>query len=493
MYKILVVEDNFEFQATLIGTLTDAGYETRSALNDGQALSAIVEEPFDAAVMDVRLHEDGQDDVSGLSLALAFRGLNPRARIIILSGYPPDSDAVMRAIRYLGGIKFIQKGPDLAEQLLGTIGEFLRARFNIGDETKLSMSLATGQCLLSRAQGRHVCSVRTPRILQVDVERYGRRTDVVKRSSDNKHFQIEDIGRGLWHDIFDEHPEVMGAYREARGKGGLLSFLFETNREYLRLPIEFTHSTNPSDYLVLQHPLSRFLCDVVPKREVISPQLLALTKKLRVLIIASNTESIALSLPRIDGVDTETKELLRFLKEQKDIPVEARLIPTERATYQRVRTELNKTDYDIVHYAGHGVHNAFSPDESCLYFWEEEKRQGRIVPMKASELNMLLGQSHARLVYLSSCYGTAAGSTTTLLDDDFLGLADAVAQAGIPSVLGFRWPVTDSGACQLAQSFYRSLLEQGSLTVALWLARREVAALNKSDTAWLTPVLIHQE
>ena len=184
---------------------------------------------------------------------------------------------------------------------------------------------------------------------------------------------------------------------------------------------------------------------------------------------------------------------MTFLKGQNYIPVEVRLIPTERATYKRVRAELQKANYDIVHYAGHGVHNASSPDESCLYFWEEENRQGSVVPMTAAELGVLLGQSDARMMYLSSCYGTATGSKTALLDDDFLGLADAVAQAGIPSVLGFRWPVSDAGACQLALSFYRSLLEQGSPPIALWMARCEQAALNKGDTAWLTPILIHQE
>jgi len=111
--------------------------------------------------------------------------------------------------------------------------------------------------------------------------------------------------------------------------------------------------------------------------------------------------------------------------------------------------------------------------------------------MTAAELKMLLGQSEVRLVYLSCCYGTATGASQTSLDDDFLGLADAVAQAGVPSVLGFRWPVSDDGARRLALAFYKSLLEQGSPEIALWNARCELA-INRNDTTWLSPVLIHQ-
>jgi CHAT domain-containing protein len=111
--------------------------------------------------------------------------------------------------------------------------------------------------------------------------------------------------------------------------------------------------------------------------------------------------------------------------------------------------------------------------------------------MKAAELKILLDRSEARFVYLSSCYGTAMGNERALLDDDFLGLADAVAQAGVPSVLGFRWPVSDAGAPKLALAFYRSLLEQGSPEIALWSARCELA-VNRNDTTWLSPILIHQ-
>jgi CHAT domain-containing protein len=112
--------------------------------------------------------------------------------------------------------------------------------------------------------------------------------------------------------------------------------------------------------------------------------------------------------------------------------------------------------------------------------------------MKASELTMLLRRSSARLVYLSCCYGTASGKQADLLDDDFLGLADAVVQAGIPTVLGYRWPVSDCGAQKMAQVFYKSLLEQGSPEIALWNARCEMAALDRNDPTWLSPILIHQ-
>jgi CHAT domain-containing protein len=299
-------------------------------------------------------------------------------------------------------------------------------------------------------------------------------------------FQVEEIGNALWHEIFAEHREAAEIYSAACGKCEFLALRFESPREFLRLPLEFIRSETPAEYLVLRHPLARFIRDAIPRHEALSSAILAKTKRLRILLIASDTE------PPIPGVDVEVQKIRRFLDEQKNILVEVKTLPTALATYGRVRHELRESQYDIIHYAGHGFFDAFSPEEGFLQFWGSEDKGKPVKRMTAVELKLLLDQSQARLVYLSSCYGTAAGGKSALLDDDFLGLADAVVQAGIPSVVSFRWPVSDSRACELALAFYRSLLEQGSPEVALWHARRELAALDRNDPTWLSPILIHQ-
>jgi CheY-like chemotaxis protein len=493
--KILVVDDVLGVRTSLSELLTDEGYAVRLAANEGEAWIAVVQESFDFALIDVRLHGDGEEDESGLSLAMAFRTLNPQIRVILLTRYPRTKQ-IVRAIRYYGVVDFIEKTPDVAKEVLETIAkaqkETRQSRFGkTGDTTRLTLSLTAGQPMGIRARGRHVCSLRSRKVLHVELERYARRTELARKDIDDLRFRVRGIGCDLWRDIFTEYSEAGEAYGKARGtRRQSFSLLFETSREFLRLPLEFMRPGDSDEYLVLKHPLARFIYNATPEREPISPSMLARTKKLRILIIASNTTTD--TLPPIKGVDAETQELCEYLECQDLIPVSVTLIPTEQATYERIRAELKKPDYDIIHYAGHGSYNAVSPEKSYLYFWAEENKQGGVVPMKASELKMLLEYSGARLVYLSSCYGTATGSEVALLDDDFLGLADAVAQAGVPSVLGFRWPVSDDGALKLALALYESLLEQGSPEVALWDARRELAALDRDDPTWLSPILIHQ-
>lgn len=494
MYNILVVDDTPDFRHTLIGLLADEGYTVRETRNEGEALDAVLQDAFDFACIDVRLHGEDESDESGASLAMALRALDPRIRVILLTRYV-RAKQIVRAIRYLGVVDFVDKNTqDWGQQVLQIIAK-AKERQEDPDQmtvetlegaTLLSLFLAPGRPLMVRARGSHVCSGSASGALTVDLDRYARKTDIARRDPPNLRFQVEEIGRDLWRGIFTEHPEAERAYVEARAKGQPLSLLFESTREFLRLPLEFTRSDEPDEYLILQHPLSRFVCGAAPKREAISPRMLARTSELRILLIASNTE------PPIGGVDIEVRSLRDYLQSQDCIPVKVSFLPTELATYRRVQTELKKGNYDIVHYAGHGHYKEDSPEESSLYFWTGENKCGDVVPMKATELKMLLGQSQARLLYMSSCYGATTGGKATLLDDDFLGLGDAVVQAGVPSVLSFRWSVSDRGACKMALAFYRSLLDQGSPEIALWIARRDLAALDRNDATWMSPILIHQ-
>ncbi|MFH1636456.1 MAG: CHAT domain-containing protein [Chloroflexota bacterium] len=493
MLKVLVVDDNSDWRQKIKDRLVRINCEAELASNEGEALVQLTQTDFQVAIVDVRLHGDSPEDQSGLSLALAIRSLKPKTQVILLTKYV-RADQVVRAVRYHGVIDFIDKSNpnwfDLLQKTLEETQETQQKEKQLGlqdssDSSKLSISLIQGRPLMARSRGRHVYSISTPEVLQIKKVDYARKTEMAQKDQKNRRFLVADIGDDLYCDIFDKHYDLKGLYLEARTKSKILTLQFETSRELVNLPLEFIRSDQPEEYLVLQHPLSRFVFNAAPRHYAISPQILAVLPKLRILLISSNT------LPFIGGVDAEIRELQMFLNTQEFFPVEVDTINTRNATYEAVREKLRNCDYDIVHYAGHGYYQTESPEESSIFFWEDKDKQGEVLQMTAAEITLLLRESKVRFVYLSSCYGATTGIDVERLDDDFLGLADAIVQSGVPSVLGYRWPASDTGAKKLACAFYGSLLKQGSLEIALWQARCELA-VNRNDPTWLSPILIHQ-
>jgi DNA-binding response OmpR family regulator len=314
----------------------------------------------------------------------------------------------------------------------------------------------------------------------------------------NWRFNSKHWGEVLYDAIFVKHPEVLSTFKQSMGtvsKESNLHLNFESPRDFLRVPLEFLVDVlgQGQNHLSLQHPLTRSIMNVRTNRTAISPEFLndiwRKKETLKILLIGSNTA------PFIPAVDDEIKVLgceLKGLFEAKRIPTQLKIIPTKKATYEVIRRELHNCKHHIVHYAGHGTHDHVSPENSHLFFWEKENMQGKVVPMSASELHMLLNSSDVRFVYLSCCWAAKTGEPSALLDDDFLGVADSVVQARVPSVLSFRWAVSDDGAKQLALSFYRSLAYHGQIDTALLDARYEVATKNRDDMTWLSPVLIMQ-
>ncbi len=117
--------------------------------------------------------------------------------------------------------------------------------------------------------------------------------------------------------------------------------------------------------------------------------------------------------------------------------------------------------------------------------------QSNVVVLTAAQLEGIVRNTPLLFAYLSCCWGARAGEDRDLLDDDFLGIMDALVMGGVPAVLGFRWPVSDRGARTLARSFYAALLEDGKeLDEALLHARNR---LDRDEQDWFSPVLIMQK
>jgi len=331
--------------------------------------------------------------------------------------------------------------------------------------------------------------------VHIDVNLYTKLADDARRSSDWR-FKVKDIGQRLDRELFTDQPEVRDSYHRAvgmaKGKRGL-KLVFKADRDSLRVPLEFLFLE--SEYAVLSHPLSRFVLNTNTLQDPISPgffeRLRRRSEEFKILLIAANTE------PPIPGVDEEIEALatsLGSLLKDNDIAHEITYLPTEKATLERVKGELRRCQHHILHYAGHGYYEHEHPEQSSLYFWHGEGRSDPVEKLTAQAMGLLVRDSQLRFAYLSCCSGAASGGEVELLSDDFLGLADALIQKGVPAILGFRWPVSDQGARQLALSFYESLFEQGDLATALLEARCEIAGQRgRDDETWLSPILIVQE
>ncbi|MFQ6101419.1 MAG: CHAT domain-containing protein [Anaerolineae bacterium] len=365
----------------------------------------------------------------------------------------------------------------------------------------LALTLQPGQAINVDFQGEETAAfeTQTTNPLHLDVERRKREARNA-RCSDDQRFDIKHLGQDLYKDIFTPYPEVTNSYHQAVGQTGEanLHLIFKTQRDLLSLPLEFLFWG--SDWAVLRHPLSRFVLNAPVRRQALSPAFLRRChrrrERVRILLIASNTP------PSIPGCEREVEILAQLLPgflRDSGMRYEITVLPTKEATLAQVREELQNCPYHVLHYSGHGYYDPQNPEESCLFFWDDSNGKRKVGKLTGQELKLTMKSTRAhptslRFAYLSCCWGAAGAKAVSLLDNDFLGIADALVQAGVPAVLSYRWPVSDDGAEKLALAFYKSLFAQGHLATALLEARCHVAGrLGRDDTTWLSPILICQD
>ena len=120
MPRILIVEDDRLIRRSLGQRLEEAGYEVRAAEGVPLAKRLLAAEPFDAALLDIRL-KDGD----GLDLLDEIRRDLPHLPAIMVTAYG-DSERTIRAMK-AGAFEYVTKPFDL-EALLELLARAVRAR-----------------------------------------------------------------------------------------------------------------------------------------------------------------------------------------------------------------------------------------------------------------------------------------------------------------------------------------------------------------------------
>jgi hypothetical protein len=191
---------------------------------------------------------------------------------------------------------------------------------------------------------------------------------------------------------------------------------------------------------------------------------------LKVLVIADPAPEPEFQLP---GARREGREVVRVLNHFKkkmgsDITVVDRIGAMECDPVEILALLLSE-EFDVVHYAGHGVFDEENPSRSGWVFGE-----GRILSAK----EIFRARRVPRLVFANACFSAVIKERKAMTADQIsrrlAGLAEAFFERGIQNYIGAGWPVDDEPAVEFATVFYENALLAQTLADSLAAARKKI-------------------
>jgi CHASE2 domain-containing sensor protein len=279
--------------------------------------------------------------------------------------------------------------------------------------------------------------------------------------------------RGLFHGpVGDLFQKSLGAVRKSDAEG-LRVRLRITPPELAAIPWELLYYKSEDCFLStsVEVLLLRYLQLPLVIRELMTPfpvRVLLVIPESAELDTAAEKQLIAKSFEEINEVAS---------KQLGKPAIECKIIDGN-VTADRINLELNRIEYHVFHFIGHGTfangqgHLLLSPGlisgEQFAYFF--------------------LGSRTIKLVLLNSCQGATASSTEVMS-----GVAQQLLKRNVPAVVAMQYSITDSAAKLFADDFYQRLCigtEPGRVDVAVSHARKWVLQNLGHTSDFVAPVLL---
>ena len=152
-----------------------------------------------------------------------------------------------------------------------------------------------------------------------------------------------------------------------------------------------------------------------------------------------------------------------------------------RPTLGELQKALRRDQFHIFHFIGHGKFVIHKQDGVLLM---EEELNGRGRPVSGQYLGVLLhDHPWLRMVVLNACEGARTSQA-----DPYAGVAQALVQQGIPSVIAMQFPIFEDSAIEFAHEFYGAIADGFPVDAAISEARKAIFTTG-NETEWATPVL----
>lgn len=308
---------------------------------------------------------------------------------------------------------------------------------------------------------------------------------------------------GLALSSFEENRSRLASAGNAQD----IAIIFEGFPNSLEIPFELLLDSTEQTYLVCEHPFYRRVTPPVTQKH---PGFINGTKAadLRVLVIKSsvhgplplpeNGETVTYHLGELAGIDQEVDMLKKRFPSLTLIPSDPGIWGKKRRapTIEEIANCL-KTEWDIVHFVGHGV---YRHDELSGIVISGSGESGDPLLLESNRLAELFRPASVKFVFLSSCEGALTGATPSrTLYSDFDGVINGLLKGNVGTVLAHRWPVSDAVAGLLADQFYEAMVPmlpfngpnpELLLACALQCARSKMFVAYPKENAWLSTMLI---
>jgi hypothetical protein len=258
---------------------------------------------------------------------------------------------------------------------------------------------------------------------------------------------------------------------QGRGAGLRIVLRFDLRDEGIErlshLPWELFYRKETDEFLALgtQTPVVRHLAAVRPQR------LPALRDTPRVLVAIAKP-------PALEHLKAhEERQNLEQTLNSSGVEIDI----LDPATRDALVPALRKHNSHILHFIGHGYFEERNGEGGLVFEGAEEGGE----PTTGSRLAAALMQvSKLRLVFLNAC-------DTALADgrNPFAGVASALVDRGVPSVLAMQAAIPDDAAITFSRGFYRSLAQGDTLEEAVSRGRAELHERGDVGALWAMPVL----
>ena len=269
--------------------------------------------------------------------------------------------------------------------------------------------------------------------------------------------QVANDLRSLGHDLFDQvlGREMKRIYREVAPK--VRTLLVVSDEPWI--PWEIVHGLEEQDdFFCMKFQMGRWLSGETP--------LLGKKAVRNMLVVGGEAPG------RLAGTDRELKVFEAFLAQNEGLS--GQLLPG--ATSDRVIRDLKAVDYDVFHFAGHGLHDKERAPESKLGMEDRPFRAHHIPSSWAPRF-----RANRPLVFFNSCQSGRLEHSLSGLDG---WAARWVQRFGCSAFLAPLWSVRDSAAQVFSQVFYDRLAAGCSLGQAVAAARLELRHRNPTALDW---------